>query len=68
MFKGAVTQYDFLSDFQAILVCGTDKSHGQVFTQSDFPFNLDTIVNFFYRSHNIILIRLSDGYRTPNRF
>lgn len=30
-----------------------------MFTQSDFPFNLDTIVNFFYLSRNMTLTRLS---------
>lgn len=42
-------------------ICGTGNRSGQVFKQFEFPFDFDTICYLFYCSHNMILIRLSDG-------
>ena len=55
-----------MSDFRTI----PHLRHRQlkVFTQSDFQFNFHTIFNFINHFHNTILIRLSDGNRTPTNF
>ena len=39
-----------------------------VLSQFVFPFDFDTIFNFFYRSHVTILSRLSDGNRKSTDF
>jgi hypothetical protein len=49
-------------------ICSISHCKGQVLTHSNFPFDFDTIFNFLYRSHDMILIKLSDGNRTLTNF
>jgi len=43
-------------------------AHASRIAQFDLPGDLDTIINFFCSSHEMIFIRLSDGNRTTTNF
>jgi hypothetical protein len=65
----SVTMICFSHNFQTMMhLQHRSLQRSGVNTLSNFPFDFDTIFNFLYRSHDMILIKLSDGNRTLTNF